>query len=239
MSNTEEDLPPEPPTAERVAARALVLSAISCRGSIEKDAHKSGAEDLRKQVVAWLDSLGLFEEVETVELELLSTPLGQLESKKAKDAGWKSEGLVVLAWALGCTNLPPGHDQCDPPAIADTLGFLCERSETPLENPSLRSSEEIEKWADVYLTLHWRLRQQLHHPGPMDFVKFVSDCQWAALRLDSLEIVDKDLAINGIPMNKVDHQIFRGCLSITQERHQAFNWLLGFERLYSQVTTDT
>ena len=73
----------------------------------------------------------------------------------------------------------------------------------------------------------------------MDFVKYVSECPWAPLRLDGLEILDHDLAIQGVRVDKVERTAFRKSLSIAQERHRAFNWLLGFETLYSEVTADT
>jgi hypothetical protein len=59
------------------------------------------------------------------------------------------------------------------------------------------------------------------------------------MRLDELEFQDNDLAIDGVRIDKVEFKRFREVLSITQERHQALNWLMGFEQLYSQVTTDT
>jgi len=71
------------------------------------------------------------------------------------------------------------------------------------------------------------------------FVKFVLECAWGPLRLDYLETLNRDLAIEGVRLDKVEYAVFRRSLSITQERHQAFNWLLGFEPVYSQVTTDT
>jgi len=73
----------------------------------------------------------------------------------------------------------------------------------------------------------------------MDLVKYVSECTWGQLRIDELEIQDNDLAIEGVLIDKLDESARRHLLSITQERHQAFNWLLGFEQVYSKVTTDT
>jgi hypothetical protein len=58
-------------------------------------------------------------------------------------------------------------------------------------------------------------------------------------RLDGLEIIDRDLGIEGVRIDRLEYDRFRQLLSIAQERHQAFNWLLGFEPIYSQVTTDT
>jgi hypothetical protein len=57
--------------------------------------------------------------------------------------------------------------------------------------------------------------------------------------LDHLEIQDKDLAIGGVRLDKLESHVFRRSLVITHERHSAFNWLLGFEPTYSEVAADT
>jgi uncharacterized protein DUF4272 len=238
MSNTDEFIP-NPPDASRVAARALVLSAVCCRALIEEDARDPGAEELRQKVIGWLEAIGVAGELESAETSILSTPLGKLDQKTRRDAGWKSEGMVVLAWSLGYAELPPVHGECEPSDIANKMGFLDELANTPLRSPRLRDSLEIEGWAETYLTLHWRLRQFSSEPEPMDFVKFVSECAWGPLRLDYLETLNRDLAIEGVRLDKVEYAVFRRSLSIAQERHQAFNWLLGFEPVYSHVTTDT
>jgi hypothetical protein len=67
----------------------------------------------------------------------------------------------------------------------------------------------------------------------------MSQCKWAPLQLDRLEIQDRDLAIDGVRLDKLESKVFRRTLGITQERHTAFNWLLGFEPTYSEVTADT
>jgi hypothetical protein len=240
MDETAEDgFSLRPPDASRVAARALVLSAVSCRGLIEEDAHDAGAETLRQRVVSWLGSIGVTGEMEPAETTLLSTPVGKLDRKTRLNATWQSEGMVVLGWALNCTELPLVHIECEPSDTANAMGFLDDRQNTPLHRPVLRDCSEIESWADIYLTLHWRLRQFSLEPSPMDFVAYVSACTWASLRLDHLEVLDRDLAIDGVRIDKVANATYRRTLSIAQERHQAFNWLLGFEPLYSEVTTDT
>lgn len=76
---TEDEFSLRPPDAKRVAARALVLPAVSCRALIEQDAHNAGAETLRQKVISWLDSIGVSEEMEPAETALLSTPVGNLD----------------------------------------------------------------------------------------------------------------------------------------------------------------
>src|SRR5437899_1154786 len=90
-----------PPSADRVAARALVLAAVSRRGLIEneKDADELQAELVRKRIVNWLEKIEVSNELESIETALLATPVGELDRRATIDATWRSEGLAVLAWA--------------------------------------------------------------------------------------------------------------------------------------------
>ena len=230
---------PVPPTPSRVAARALVLASVSCRALIEKDAGEDGAEELRLQIVPWLEGLGVLDELETAELDLISVPLGALERKARLNASWKSEGMVVLAWALGFAELPPIQEQCEPSDVANGMGFLGERDETPLSSPRLVPEAEIQRWADSYLTLHWRLREFKRTATRMHFPDYTKKCGWGPLSVSDLEIVVDDLAVDGVRIDELDSGVLQNLISITQERHQAFNWLLGLEAVYSEVATDT
>src|SRR5690606_38129464 len=98
MANHDDDFPdPEPPPPNRVAQRALVLAAVSCRSGIEDDASNREAEAFRRQALAWLRDVGAIEEVEPDELALLSAPLGTLRKRQVIDGSWRGEGLGVLA----------------------------------------------------------------------------------------------------------------------------------------------
>ena len=239
ISEIPADETPTPPTPDRVGARALVLSAVSCRALIEKDAGKPGAEQLRKNVIKWLKRIGVSDEMERSEAALLSTPLGKLDKKTTIDASWISEGMVVLAWVLGCVPLPPFYSECEPSDVANAMGFLGERENTVLQRLRLRDSGEVAVYEETYLTLHWRLRQFSTESRPMDFAAYVSSCKWGPLRLDQLELCEGDLAVAGVRIDRLDYALFRKTLSIVQQRHQAFNWLIGWDSIYSQVTTDT
>lgn len=239
ISEIPADETPTPPAPDRVAARALVLSAVSCRALIEKDAGKPGAEELRKDVIKWLNRIGVSDEMERSEAILILTPLGKLDKKTTMDATWSSEAMVVLAWVLGCVHLPAFYSECEPSDVANAMGFLEERETTVLQRPKLRDSNQIAVWEETYLTLHWRLRQFSTDSRHMDFAAYVSSCNWGPLRLDQLELCEGDLAIKGVRIDRLDYAVFRRTLSIVQERHQAFNWLIGWESVYSQVTTDT
>lgn len=236
--DTSEDLP-TPPTPDRVAARAIVLSAISCRALIENDANKPGAEKLRKDVAQWLADIGIAGEMEASEASLLSVPLGKLDRHSTIEASWSAEGMVVLAWVLGRASLPVFYAKCEPSEVANAMGFLAEREKTVLTRPRLRDLAEVSVAEETYLTLHWRLRQFSIDSKPMDFAAYVASCGWGPLRLDQVELCEGDLAIDGVRIDRLPYAVFRQSLSIVQERHRAFNWLIGWESLYSRVTTDS
>jgi hypothetical protein len=235
-SNDQSLIPPGP---KRVAQRALVLSAVVCRGSIEGDAGSKDAERFREEILDWVYDLSLSDEIESDELELLTSPLGTLPKQRAIDAGWRGEGLAILAWALKKIDLP-AHDQIvDSPTIAYSLGFLKDENSTVLQNPQLRTAKECNQLAEAMFSFHWRLRQYSMDQAAMNFIEFARDCWFGPLELNGLRCIEDDLAIGDNPISKAPNEAWRKCLSIGQERHQAANWLKGVEKIYSEVTTDT
>jgi hypothetical protein len=145
--------PQAPPSAERVARRALILAAVVCRGTIEEDAGDADAEVLRQSLPQWLDDVGIASDVEPEELTVLHAPLGSLTPQQRIDATWRAERLAVLAWALGRYELPAYDYQCDPFAIAQSLGFRHPREKTVLRDPRLRTPEELASLAGTLRSL--------------------------------------------------------------------------------------
>jgi hypothetical protein len=109
------------------------------------------------------------------------------------------------------------------------MAWASAASETSLHSPQMREWAQIETWANTYLTLHWCLREFSLRPITIDFVDYVSKCKWASLHLDHLEIQDKDPAIGGVRLDKLEAHVFCRSLGITHERHTGFHRLLGFE----------
>ncbi len=239
MDNRSEGEQPSPPSAARVAARALALGAVICRGFLEVADDAQEAEDRRRHLVQWLDRLGIADEVEERENEIIRTPVGRLDGPSTAAATWRSEGMLVLAWSLGRMELMRHDEPCDSAGVASELGFLQKRSDTVLERPSLREPALVQHWADTYLTIHWRLREYGINPGSIDFRDFVGRANWGPLTLADVPLVDGDLEIRGERIDRASEKTRHEMLSIAQERHQAFNWLLGIEPIYSLVPTDT
>lgn len=73
--------------------RALVLDAIVCRSAIDGDAANSKAEAFGAEVLSWLRDVGLIEEAEPSEFELLECKLGGLSDRQRIDASWRASEM--------------------------------------------------------------------------------------------------------------------------------------------------
>lgn len=230
-----------PPTARRIAERALVLSAIAARGEIEGvDTTDPRFVEFCRDVVDWLRELDLSAEVETKEWAQLQTPLGGLAPQEEIDMSWRGEGAAVLAWALGRFVLPPYYRAVDPARVADSVGFLDDDlAAEVLEGAQLRSRAEIEALANLMFGLHWRLRDNARGKAVMDYRAFCRTAWFGPLETSGMEFSKNDLALEGVPVNAASDAQIATVRSIVVERQRAANWLLGQDEVYSAVSCDT
>jgi hypothetical protein len=233
----EADPEPAPPSPEKVARRALVLATISCRGVLELDPDREEAARFWSRVSSWWTRLGLDAELEPAEADLMAAPFGTAPRQDLVNASWRSEALGVLAWALQRAQLPPHDRQVNTAGVGRTLGFL--QDQTVLDSPTLGSAATLEKYANVALTIHWRLRDFSLNPRALDFAVFCKTAWFGPLSLDGVRLVDGDLAIGDQPISRASERDVRTAMSIAQERHQAANWLLDASESLSETDTST
>ena len=233
----EADPEPTPPSAEEVARRALVLATISCRGVLELDPDREEAARFWSRVSSWWNRLGQDAELEPAEADLMAAAFGTAPHQELVNASWRSEALGVLAWALRRAQLPPHDQQVDAAGVGRTLGFL--QDQTVLDSPELGSPAELEHYADVALTVHWRLRDFSLNPRALDFAAFCKTAWFGPLSLDRVRLVDGDLAVGDQPISRASERDVRTIMSIAQERHQAANWLLDASDSLSETDTST
>jgi hypothetical protein len=226
-----------PPSAEQVARRAIVLATISCRGVVELDPAREEAARFWTRVADWWSRLGLDDELEPAEADLMAAAFGAAPRQELVNASWRSEALGVLAWALQRAELPAHDQQVDAAGAGGSLGFL--QDQTVLDSPALRSPAELEHYAEVALTVHWRLRDFSLNPRALDFTAFCKTAWFGPLSLDGVRLVDGDLAIGDQPISRASERDVRTALSIAQERHQAANWLLDASESLSDTDTST
>lgn len=229
-----------PPTPDRVARRALALTAVTVRAILEQDKDNSSAQGMCRDLLAWVGDIGIDDEFEPDEWEVLQRPLGRLESQRQVNSTWRLEGLVVLAWALGRFHVPP-HDQLvNLNDLWGSLGLLDrEAAADLLADPELRPRTEIRALRNRLFAVHWRLRNYHMKPEIMDFAEYARTCWFGPLDIAGLPLVGGDLALQGRRIDHASADAFSTAHSAAQERHQAINWLWEGPARYSEASVAT
>lgn len=211
------------------------MSAMICRsGLIESHPDDERMISLNARMHSWLAEVEAEPELEPWERAALSQPLGTLTIETRSAGSWRSEGLAVLGWALGRWDLPP-HDQCVAwERLLDAFAFLQPAAVTLPGAASLRSTGEIDAAAHRAFTLHWRLRHFSLAPCHMNFLE-----EAGQENLEGVPLSEADLSIDGVPIARAATDTVQRALAIAAERHRAFNWLRGYNPIYSETDIST
>lgn len=229
-----------PPSAERVARRAVALTAVTVRAILEQESPGPARVYTQRDLLAWVRDIGVGDELEPAEWEMLQRPTGYLDARQQINSTWRLEGLVVLAWALGRFDVPPYDRLVKPNALWKSLGvYDIEASVALFANPTLRSRQEIAALRNRQFAIHWRLRNFSVHRDILDFAEFAGNCWFGPLDITGLPLVKGDLALGRKRLDRAKPDMLSKALSIAQERHQAANWLWEGPELYSDARTDT
>ena len=152
----------EPPpdvvrSAGDVARRAVVLFSVVGLAF--------GAE--RRAVLDWLAENDLRAELAPSEANFVDTP--NPSRQQIVDAGWLSERLIVLLWALGAVeHLPPADEQCDTAVFREILPPFAELDVNAfIARSKLRPDAELIAMADEMLNLHWEARDARSKARPL------------------------------------------------------------------------
>jgi hypothetical protein len=238
----------DPPTAERVARRALALAALTARAVLEQDARAPDAAERHRELLEWVREMGIEDELEGPspwrskphERSIFESPLGGMDPQAHVDSMWRSEGLAVLAWALGLYELPPHDEPADVDELWNALGLLDgEEARALLASPVLRPREEIGALRARLFALHWRLRDYTLRPQRMDFAEFARTSWFGPLDITGVALAEGDLSVRGTPIDQADPAFLGALHSAAQERHVAANWLYEGPERYSETDAST
>ena len=228
MSDEEIDL--RPPTAQQVAHRALNLSAVVCRGSIDQGSGDPQAEKLLERIRDWLTSLRLVDQQEPWEAEIMRVGLGQLQHWQVAKATWAVEGLAVLSWALGRSKFPRHDQKVNPFATTSSLGFLTSEADEFISTAKLRGAQELLDARELMYAVHCRLRDFLRNKDSKDFTTWIEDTWLDSLKVDRAGlIVHGDLGVSGKPITEAAPDVVQTCEWAVCEQHRASIWLIGEE----------
>ncbi len=235
------DVESHPPSAERVAKRALVLAAVGDRGLTENERDQAeDPEGHRLKILAWIDDVSLGDEVEPEEWKALQRPVGFMEHQSMVDAVWRLEGLGVLFWSLGQYALPDYDRLVDPSEFwRVTRVFDAKASREIVGRAALKSAHELEEYRKHATMVHWRLVNYRLRPHAIDFVEYSRDCWIGSFDIGRFHIIDRDMAVGGEPIAQADPGHVMICESAARERHLAINWLAGYSDVYSETDTST
>jgi len=233
---------PTPPSAKRVAARMLVLTALAGRASMEI-MHKEG-QDISDFVMSYatlIQELGLEGELEDRERKVLYASAGELSERDVIDMCWRTEGAAMLAWSLGLHKLASYQTGTTTEELLTLLSIPnAEQAEGFLANATLRPVEELVAMQKQQLACHWRIRDFSINPTPTDFRAFDEISWFGPVDLSWAQFgPDNDLLIDGKSISKAKPEAVGLVSSITMERHHAINWLSGYSEVYSETDTPT
>jgi len=236
----EDEWEPQPPSAEQVARRALVLAAVSARALVEMGGEPEQVETFRQTLLDWVETLELGPELEQWERDVLDTPAGGFDAQTHVNAMWRVEGLTVLAWALHRYDMPHYDQLTDPQDLHARVGLMdVDAARDFLATATLRPPAALDYLRTHYLMVHWRLRDYMLRPAPVDFVEMSKGCWFGTFELTNFTIVDNDMALGELPITACDPDVIGTANSIAMERHLACNWLNDARDLYSNTDTST
>jgi hypothetical protein len=261
------DEPPAPrPTPARLALRALALTAVTARAILEQGGVNlgfgapkgnpliwfrhllAGQQSQYQNLLTWVKLLGIDDEFEPDEWEVLQRPPGRLEQEQQMHSTWRLEGLGILAWALARFDIPP-HDQIvECLSLWHSVGMLdVGACKGLLVNAVMRPLQEIQALRRRLLAINWRLTNYYVRPKAIDFVS-VTESSFAGYdrtawfspqEILGLPLVDGDLAIRGTRLDRATQEALSETRSIAHERYLAVNWLLEGPERYSEASSGT
>lgn len=230
-----------PPAPERIAKRALCLTAVTARALLEQEDPKDALvrQDYEK-LKQWVTHSGFSDELELEEKKVVETPLGELDPQTHINSVWRLEGLGVLCWMLKAADPVPYDELVSPPDLYDAVGFLnYQESQNMISNPNIRSAQEVSDYSKQIFGLHWRVRDFTLRPARMDFEDFAKNCWFGPLDVSQFRMVHGDLAIGEHSISDAPEKERRKVLSASMERHLAIRWLQGWSEVYSETDTST
>jgi hypothetical protein len=125
----------------------VILYILMMRFTAETNPNHPRVKDWLEILPRWVDELELRSEVQPWDLEILTTPLGELDREQQTDARWCGEASGVLAWALERVAAPADFEPVDPNKLFKALGFdpaaMVQGAGDLITGASLRPKDEL------------------------------------------------------------------------------------------------
>ena len=222
----------DPPSALRVAERALALCAVVARAYLDEGGGDAHTEPLRAQLGTWLAELGVSHALLPRERSALERPTGRLAPREQVDASWLCEGLAVLGFSLGRLDLPAPDDALSPRRVGEAFHFLDPRAQGLLASPALRPPEEL-ALAEARLHLAWdRLRAFEQTGAAVDLNALAAGTELGRWVLEGVPLHGGDLRMGDRALGDAEPARVAEARAAAAERVRAMQWILGKGPVY-------
>jgi hypothetical protein len=145
--------------AREIAERAVVMTALAFRSSLEVADHPR-SDELAGRLLGWLEQQQLGGVLDPIESEIFAAPRGTLARSQRTDATLAEEGACLFAWAISMGPPLPGTERADARPLVATLRILHSDVGQIIAGAALRPEAEIANAClDILLTLS-ELRQR-------------------------------------------------------------------------------
>jgi hypothetical protein len=241
------------PNEKTVVWRALSLGAFISRGEIENMIHnvdESGdIEQLERSawnITNWLENENLGKHLSRIERSLMNRLPGAWKHTDIAFAGWRTDTLGSLLWALSYfEELPPYDMKFNRKMVLDTTGILSP-PEDFAQCAMLRPVSQIRHARAIAELWHWRSRTRSWQNGKnrgMAASLSTGIIQEAAenayVERNIPRPIEGDFPAFGKPYGALTPKEHSRMASIAYERHFAFNWLCGYSLDWDTTPTDT
>lgn len=152
-------------SAQEVAERAVVMTALAFRASLEVTDHPRSNE-LSGRLLGWLEQQQLGGALDPIEREILAAPRGTLAASQRTDATLAEEGACFFAWCLSTGPQLPLAERADARPLVASLRILHSDVGEIIQSASLRPEPEIASAClDILLTLSELRQRRLADPS--------------------------------------------------------------------------
>ena len=135
------------------------------RGSLELTDHPRTFEAAAR-LLPWLGDVGFDAEIDPIEREELTTPLGGLSPSQKTDVNWGGEAAAFFCWTIGLGPALDCVNPADQSAVIGTLRILHGDALEVQRSATLRPASELEDACRQFVLIRSTLQQsRISSPG--------------------------------------------------------------------------
>ena len=247
--------------ARTAAYRALCLGALLTRSGLETAVQRLQSHDVpegvrrfitarhwndHQRLIQWIQDERLEPYLSRAERQLLSKPFPSWTAKNLTVAGWRSESLGVILWALRFADFVPAFDtRFDLSTVMNTVDVFNPTIDF-IWQAGLRATDEIQRMRDTADLWNWRARAAelqrmgIKPPEGMSFAEIIRITAEQGYRDGLLPApLDGDFPVFGCAYSQLSREQAVSLSYIAQHRCAALNWLCELSSEWESLPVDS